>query len=69
MSAEVSKPTQRITPEPAQRDWKSASAFEVEFDTVTVTDAEVAVFPDVSVAVAAIVCDPLLAVEVFHDML
>ncbi len=48
----VSNVTQRITPEVAQRDWKSASAFEVEFDTVTVTAEEVVVFPAVSLAVA-----------------
>src|ERR1700723_3620553 len=33
MSAVVSNATQRTTPAAAQRAWKSASAFEVEFDT------------------------------------
>src|SRR5580704_17795413 len=48
----VSKVTQRITPEVAQRAWKSASAFEVEFETVTLIPVDVVVFPEVSVAVA-----------------
>src|SRR5271168_184851 len=65
----VSNVTQRITPAAAQRAWKSASAFEVEFDTVTLTPAAVAVFPAESVAVAESVCVPLLAPAVFHDKL
>ena len=69
MSAGVSNATQRITPAAAQRAWKSASALEVEFDTVTLTAAEVVLFPELSLAVAESECVPLLAPEVFHDML
>jgi hypothetical protein len=65
----VSNVTQRITPAAAQRAWKSASAFEVEFDTVTLTEVAVPVFPALSVAVAESVCVPLLAPAVFHEVL
>ena len=65
----VSNVTQRITPAAAQRAWKSASAFEVEFDTVTLTEVAVPVFPALSVAIAESVCVPLLAPAVFHEVL
>jgi hypothetical protein len=72
--AAVSNDTQRITPAAAQRAWKSALAFESPpepdaLDTVTVTAVAVVLFPEVSVAVAESVCEPLLAVVVSHETL